>query len=141
MKPSIVWRPPIRRVTLRHQLFVGQRSGVDDALHGVVENLGVVPVVEPPFQFFEVAVQVLDAHPVEGADDGPLEQAPHAFDTVGVDLADNPLVIGMLDGFMAGVVVLDPGIGLQLIGVDRLSPQPEGSERRRHETSSSTKVA
>ena len=57
---------------------------VHDASQRVAEDVGIVPVVEPPLQLFQVAVHMLDAHLVEGSDDGTLEEAPHAFDTVGV---------------------------------------------------------
>ena len=68
----------------------------------------VFPVVESPLQFLKVAVQVLPAHLVEGADNGPLEQAPHALDPVGVDLTDNPLFGRMAHSPVYGVLILDP---------------------------------
>ena len=81
----------------------------------------VVPVVESPLQLFQVAVQVFPAHLVEGADNRPLEQAPHALDAVGVDLSDNPLLRGVAHGPVYGVMIFNPHVGLQLIGVNRLS--------------------
>ena len=70
-----------------------------------MENLRVVLIVETPFQFFEVSVQTLDADFVERTDDGTLEQAPHAFNRVGVNLPDNPLLGRVLYSFMMGVRV------------------------------------
>ena len=81
----------------------------------------VVSVVESPLQFLKIAVQVLPAHLVKGADNGTLEQAPHALDPVGVDLADNPFLRGVAHGLVYGVVIFNPHVGLQLIGVNRLS--------------------
>ena len=40
-----------------------------------MEDAGVVPVVESPLQFFEVAVHMLETHLVKRSDHGSLEQA------------------------------------------------------------------
>ena len=63
---------------------------------------------------------MLDAHTMECSDNRPLEQAPHALDAVGVDLADNPLLRGVAHGLVLGVVISNPHVGLQLIGVNGL---------------------
>ncbi len=81
----------------------------------------VIAIIESPFKFLKVSVQVLPAHLVEGSDNGTLEQAPHAFDAVGVDLSDNPLLGGMAHSLVYGVVIFNPHVRLQLIGVNRLS--------------------
>ena len=81
----------------------------------------VVSVVESPLQFFQVAVQVLPAHLVKGADNRTLEQAPHSLDPVGVDLAYHPLLRGMAHGLVYGIVIFNPHVRPQLIGVNRLS--------------------
>ena len=93
---------------LRHQPPIGEVSSVDDAPERVREDVGVFAVVVPPLQFLQVAVQVLDAHLVEGADNGPLEQAPYALDRVGVNLTHNPLFLGVFDRLVAGVVIAMP---------------------------------
>ena len=87
----------------------------------------VVAIIESPFQFLKVSVQVLPAHLVEGADNGTLEQAPHAFDAVGVDIAHHPFLQGMAHSLMARVMIFNPHVGLQLIGVNRLSLILNGS--------------
>ena len=61
---------------------------------------------------------MLAAHLVESADDRTLEQAPHAFDTVSVHVAHDPFLDRVIDGLVAGVVVGDPQIGLEFVGVD-----------------------
>ena len=108
-------------VRLGDQLPVGQGSGVDDPLHGVTEDMRVVAVVESPLQFLKVAVQVLDAHLVKGADDGTLEQAPHALYAVGVNIAHNPLLGNMAHCLMSRVVIRNPQVGLEVVGVYSLS--------------------
>ena len=72
---------------LGDQTSIGHGLGVDDPAQRVLADMRVVTVVEQLFQFFEVAIQMLDTHPVEPADDRPLEEAPHAFDAVGVHIA------------------------------------------------------
>ena len=64
---------------------------------------------------------------MECSDYRPLEQAPHALDAVGVDLADNPLLRGVAHGLVYGVVISNPHVGLQLIGVNGLSLILDGS--------------
>ena len=54
-----------------------------------------------------------------GTDDRALQQAPDAFYAVRVDIADHPLLHGMSDRFVACVVVSDPKIGFEFVGVDR----------------------
>ena len=110
-----------------HQLPVPERVGVDDACQRVAEDMRVVAVVEPPLQFFEVAVHMLGAHLVERADDGALEQAPDTFNAVGVDVADDPFLGTMVDGLMAGVSVADANVALEFIGVDRLGLVAHGA--------------
>ena len=110
---------------LSNQFPIGQRSSADDPLQGVLEDVGVVPVVEPPLQLLQVTVEMLDAHFVKGADDGPLEQTPHAFNRVGVNVPDDPFLGGMAHSFMAGVSVSDSNVGLQFVGVDGLGLVPD----------------
>ena len=93
---------------------------VNNTTEGVSENMGVVPIVVPPFQFFKVAVQMLHAHLVERSDDAPLEQRPDAFDAVGINVAQDPLLDGVVDGLMAGVVVSNAQVGRQFVSVDSL---------------------
>ena len=107
-------------VALGHQLLIGHLVGLNDSLHGVMEDVGVVAVVESPLQFLKVAIQMLDADLVERADNRTLEQAPHALDSVSMDFADHPLLIGMLDRSMACIVVCNPNVGFQLVSVDCL---------------------
>ena len=64
---------------------------------------------------------MLAAHLVESGD-GALEQAPDAFDPVGMHISDDPFLDGsVIDGFVAGVVVGDTKIGLEFVGLDGLS--------------------
>ena len=103
-----------------HQFLVGQFLGLDDPSRGVMEDAGVIPVVESPLQFFEVAVHMLETHLVKRSDYGSLEQASDSLDPVGVNVPDHPLFGGVADGLMPSISVPDPDIGLQLVGVDGL---------------------
>lgn len=91
---------------------------MNDLSQSIPENVGVVPVVEPPLQLLQVAVQVLDADLVEGSDDGPLEEAPDTFNAVGVDIAHDPLIDAVAHRLVAGIMVGDPQVGFQFISVD-----------------------
>ena len=103
------------------QLPIGDVFCVDDSFHGVTEDMGIVAVVESPLQFFEVTVQMLDAHLVEGADNGTLEQAPHTLNAVGMYVTDNPLLGRMAHRLVCSVFILNSEVRLQLIGVNGLS--------------------
>ena len=103
---------------LGHQLSIGQDFGVQNAAQCVGEDIRVIPVVESPFQFFEVAVHMLETHIVKCSYYRTLEQAPDPLDPVSVNVSDNPFLGGVADGLMPSVGIPDPDIGLQLIGVD-----------------------
>ena len=57
---------------------------------------------------------------MERSDDAPLEQRPDALDTVGVHVSQDPLLNRMVNGFMASIVVGNPQVGRQFVGVDSL---------------------
>lgn len=50
---------------LRHQLPISKMLSVHDPSQRIAENVGIVAVVESPFEFLDVAIHVLDAHLVE----------------------------------------------------------------------------
>ena len=75
---------------------IGEVSRVDDALERVDENIRVVSVVEPPLELLKVAIHVFRAHLVERADKRTLEQAPHAFHAVCVNVAHDPDFLGVV---------------------------------------------
>ncbi len=85
---------------LGHQILVGEHVRVDDQTQGIPEDVRVVAVVEAPFQFLKITVQMFRTDLMERSDDRPLEQAPHALNAVGVDIADNPFLSGVVDGLM-----------------------------------------
>ena len=114
-------------MSLRHQLPISEIFSVDNAVQRITENMGIVAVIETPFQFLKVSVQVLPAHLVEGSDNRTLEQAPHALYPVGVDLSCHPFLSGVAHSLMPCVVIFNPHVGLQLIGVNRLSLILNGS--------------
>ena len=102
----------------RNESSVRDIVRVHDPAQRIVEQARIVPVVEPPLKLFKITVHMLSAHLVKRPYDGTLEQGPDALDAVGVHVADNPLFLGMPDGFMPGVMVRDSEIGFQLVGVD-----------------------
>src|SRR5207253_8251307 len=55
------------------------------------------------------------------ADHRAVEEAPHALDRVGVNLAVDPLVPVVIDRAVNGVRVADADVGLILVRVDGLS--------------------
>ena len=112
---------------LSNQFPVGEASGVYDSAQSIAEDMWVVTVVESPFQLFQIAVQMLDAHLVEGSDDGTLEKAPHPFYAISVNVANNPLLGRMAHSPVYGVFVLDPKVRPKFVGVNRLSFIPDCS--------------
>ena len=56
---------------------------------------------------------------MERSDDGSLEERPDSLNPVGVNVPDNPLLGGVVDRLMAGVMILDSKVRLQFVGVDR----------------------
>ena len=109
---------------LGYQPLIGQVLCVDDAPERVDEDMVVAPVAVPPFQLFEVAVEMLLADFVEAPDDTSLEQAPDTLYSVGVDIAYDPFVDAVVDRLVPGVIVGDADVGLELVGVDRLGFVP-----------------
>ncbi len=89
-------REKIPPLILSHQLPIGEIFSCHDPAKGINEDVGVVTVIVSPLQFFQVTIQVLRAHLVEGFDNGALEQAPDPFDRVGVNVTDNPLLLGVM---------------------------------------------
>ena len=108
------------------QFTVRQRAGGQDAPKRVGEDARVAPVVEPPLQFFEVAVDVLQADLVERPDDRPFEQRPDALDAVRVQVPDDPLLRGVVDRLVPRVVVRDAHVALEFVGVNGLGLVPDG---------------
>ncbi len=65
-----------------------------------VEDIGILPVVEPEAEFVQVQRQILAADFVERAHHAPLEQAPERFNVVRVDVAANVDAVIMADDFV-----------------------------------------
>src|ERR1700722_13888570 len=63
------------------------------------EDIGVMAVVVPELKFSDVERQILLADFVVAANDPALEDAPKAFNRVGVHSADNVFTLGVLDHF------------------------------------------
>lgn len=64
-----------------------------------------MPVVEPEGHLVKIGAHVLGRELVIGADNRPLQQAPDAFDGVGVNIGLYPLLRAVVDRPMVGVPV------------------------------------
>ena len=73
----------LRRGCSSHERLVSERVRVHDPAQGIAEDVRVLAVVVPPFEFFEVTVKVLPADLRERGHDGAFEQAPDAQDPQG----------------------------------------------------------
>jgi len=77
----------------------------DQFLDCFAEQVWIVPVVVPPFQFIQVGVQMLLADLMIGTHNRPLEQTPDAFNGVCMHLAAYPFLLGMVDGQMLRIMI------------------------------------
>ena len=107
--------------------------GIDYPLKGISEDMSIILVGVPPFKLLQVSSQMLTGNLVERPNDGTLEQGPYAFYKVGVNVTVNPFLYRVIEGFMTGVMVFNPQIAFQFIGVDSFgfildSPVDEGME-------------
>ena len=73
----------------------------------VPKKPGVVPVVEPPFQFIQVGIQVLNGNLVVGADDRPLQQRPDILNGVGVNITPSIFFDTVVNRLMPSVFIGD----------------------------------
>lgn len=101
------------------QLVVGHRLRADQPEQRVTEQVGILPVVVAEGDLIEVRRKMAGAKMVVRADDGSLEQRPHALHRVRVNVGLDPR-LGMVDGLVPRVVVGDPPVQLPGVGVDRL---------------------
>jgi len=80
----------------------------------LVEDVRVLPIIEPEGKLIEVQGQILAADLVVTANDATLEQAPEGFDIIGVNVAPDVTAIAVPDDFVR--VICDLSIGRVLIG-------------------------
>ena len=62
---------------------------------------------------------MLNTHLMIRADNRPLQETPDAFDSVGVNVADNPFLGGVINPPVLGVGIFDAPISRHFIRVDR----------------------
>ena len=72
-------------MTLGREFGVFEATALDHPPQRVAEDVGVVPVVEPPLQFVEIGVEMLGTDLVERTDDRAFQKAPDALYAVRVD--------------------------------------------------------
>lgn len=105
------------------EFLISEDFRLTDTNERVSEQVRVLAVVVPPLQLVQVGREMLHRDVVVGPDDGALQEAPDALDGVGVDLPTDPLVLGVVDRVMPGVLVAKLGnclVGGQFVGVDEL---------------------
>ena len=101
-----------RRISLGGcEVLVSDVLGFKEPEQGVAKEPRVVSVVEAPFQFVEVGVQMLDRDVVISTEDGPLQETPNVFDRVRVNITVYPFLNGVVHRLMAGVLVLYAVVG------------------------------
>ena len=76
----------LARILLPYQLAILQIPTRHQLPNSIPKNVRIVAIVEPKLKFVDVAVEVLFADMVEGANYGTLEQAPDAFNRVGMNV-------------------------------------------------------
>jgi hypothetical protein len=117
-RPSIETNPiastPVRWRRLSLAETVASDRASADCYRGP-EDIGVVAVVIPKLKFSDVQRQILLADLVIAADDPALEDAPKAFNRVGMDRADNVFASGMFDDLVR-VNLLDVAVAGPFIG-------------------------
>jgi hypothetical protein len=103
---ALFWRLPARLA----ETIAG--ACVSASSYGRAEDIEVVPAVMPELEFRNVERQIFAAHLVERADDPALEDAPEAFNRLGVDRADHVLTGSVVNHgvriFVAKVLIADP---------------------------------
>src|SRR5258708_9796578 len=99
---------------------VGERRRFDQLRDRVAEQELVLSIVEAEFKLAQVAVKVLGADLMEGADYRPLEQRPHALHAVRVDIAAYPFLCAVVDTLVDRVVVPEADVAGVLIREDAL---------------------
>ena len=86
----------------------------DKPFHLVNGILG--PVVMPPREFIDIALQVLGRHLVVDTDEASLQQCPEAFNSVRMRLVAHILTHGVVHCFVRPV---NPLVGAGLVRVER----------------------
>jgi hypothetical protein len=76
------------------------------------ENIDVLTVVVPELKFRDVQRQIFATDLVIGADNAALEDAPEAFNRVGVDRTDNVIAAALADDMMRKVTTKKPIAGM-----------------------------
>lgn len=99
--------------------FERHRLAVNETQDRVSEQERVIAVVPAERRFVQVGGKVLHGQLVVRADHGAVEQAPNRLNRVCVDVAVNPLVVSVADGFVPRVLVSDTVVTAPLVGVDR----------------------
>lgn len=107
--------------TFCREFLVPQRLSVEQANDRVAEQVRILSVVEPELQLVNVGIEMLGAHLMERTDDRTVKERPHTFDPVCVNVAADVLLGSVVDGFVSRVLVCDPVVSLEFVGVDGLS--------------------
>jgi len=120
---------PVRRLgrgvsqppRLGDQLLIPQGVRFDQSAQRVPEQVRVLAVFEAEGHLFQVGRQVLLADLVVSANDGAVQDAPHAFDGVRVNLPDDPFLLPVVDRRVQRALVFDALVGFPIVGEDGIS--------------------
>jgi hypothetical protein len=75
---------PISRIERRTRRPTTESYGLSTSADRRSENVGIVPIIVPELKLGNVQLHVFDAEFVEAANDSEFEDAPEAFNRVGV---------------------------------------------------------
>jgi hypothetical protein len=109
-------------------------SKISRALNRCSENVAVEAIIIPELELRNVEWHVFGAYLVERADDPALEDRPKALNRLGVDSADNVLMLGVVNcGVRIGLIealVANPLIGAEQANLFRYSLVDERDQGR-----------
>ena len=112
--------PQNLKLNLLHKGLIGKVLGIEQLKQRIPKKIWIISIIESPFQFVKVGVQMFGADLVIGTNNRPLEEAPHPFNGVGVNLAVDPLPGAMVHCLVVGIVIPDTSVSRPFVSVDSL---------------------
>src|SRR5579863_7770662 len=75
----------------------------------------IIAVIEAPLELVQIGWKMLHAHLVIGPNDASLEQRPHAFHAIRVNVSAHPFLGAVIHALVLRVLVLDSAVALVFI--------------------------
>ena len=116
---------------LSSEFLILHLIGGQQSAKRITKQERIVPLIEAPFKFLKVTIEMFSAHLVVGTDDRPLKQAPDAFDAIGMNVAPHPFLRTVIDALVLCVGVSASVVAGIVVSVD---PACVGMSRFSHET-------